>query len=170
MVGYIDQVKKVPSRQIVQVVIELPVEMFRPAVQFFDGESVFVQVLSKEMKDLPLGIHKSTLDDIPVPASVGGEQKNDATPLAEPAQNKKEPIRQPCIEAIDFCKDDDFQLFMQEVMGTIGSSEAAAKDELCIRCGVGSRREFDTNTEAHSQAQDIYRQFIDWNTNRRSQQ
>ncbi len=148
LVGHIDIIKKIPSRQIVQVVIELPVEKFKDAVNHFDDKTVFCQVVSGDMKDMPYGVYTDSLSDNPAPKA------------------EKKPIGKYCIEAIDFCKDSDFQIFMREMKGTLLENEQAAKDELCMICDIESRKELDDNEQAHSIAQDVYREFFNWNVKR----
>lgn len=162
LVGHVDMIKRVPSRHIVQVIIELPAESFKDAVANFDDENVFVQVASKAMQDLPYGIHKHT--DEPDSVSKTAENETQADLSAGSDKQKTGRVGSACYEAIQFCKDENFQVFMCEVKDAADISEAATKDEFIVRCGIDSRKELDTNPAAHKAAQDIYREFLAWNS------
>lgn len=47
--GRCDMVKKIPSRGVAQVIIELPVEYFAPAVQLLDSKDVWVELVPEEV-------------------------------------------------------------------------------------------------------------------------
>ena len=161
LVGIVETIKKVPSRQVVQVIIEVPVETFKQAVQHFDNEMVFVQVASRAMKELPYGVHTANDADAPKAKPVAESAPVVKNHSAGEAVVEKAKIGKNCIEAIEFCKDVHFQVFMHSIMeAELG--EQAAKEELCIRCGVDSRKEFDADLAAHAKAQDIYKHFISW--------
>lgn len=54
--GICDNVKKVPSRQVTQVIIELPIEYHKQAVQLFDGVPVWIEPAPESVRGLPYAV------------------------------------------------------------------------------------------------------------------
>lgn len=82
-------------------------------------------------------------------------------PVSQPQEPKEKP-GQLCVMAVNFCKDQAFQNFIDECYDDC-NSEKDAKDFILRVCGIESRRELDTDTRAGSVFMSSIRNpFIAW--------
>ena len=131
--GTVENVRKVPSRQIVQVIIELPIESYVAAVTLLDGQKVLVTVSDLNM---PFGV-------------IDGSEPEVKKPEANEPKEKIGPL---CSWAVMRCKEPEFQKFMRKmrsgVVGDLDDSEESAKFYICEMIAISSRKELDKNPKA----------------------
>jgi len=92
--GTVENVRKVPSRQIVQVIIELPIESYVAAVTLLDGQRVLVTTSDLHM---PFGV-------------IDGSEPEVKQPEAKEPKEKMGPL---CSWAVMRCQEPEFQEFMR---------------------------------------------------------
>jgi hypothetical protein len=128
--GTVENVRKVPSRHVVQVIIELPIESYVAAVTLLDGQKALVTVSGLE---IPFGIVDSQEPPEDKPEPVKAEQKPKMGPL--------------CSWAVMRCQEPEFQEFMRQLRCGDGgvACEESAKSYICAMMGVESRKDFDAN-------------------------
>jgi hypothetical protein len=85
-----DNVRKVASRGVTQIILELPIEFHVQAVMMFDGRSVWVEPAPGTMAELPYAI-VDTARDVAVPSH---GQENDHLPATPGPVEDKTPLTQ----------------------------------------------------------------------------
>lgn len=125
-------VKEIPSRSVSVITIEIPSEHFISAVNQFHGKNVLV---TQSDLSMPFGI-------------VDGDDTFYGNPLPEDAP--KEELGPLAKWAVMMCKEPEFWKFLSERFGVHVQDEKSAKFIVCDVCGVSSRKEIDTDTDAKS--------------------
>lgn len=81
--GICDNVKKVPSRGMTQIIIEVPIEYHKLAVALFDGEQCWLETAPKELEPYPYCV----LDHVK-PVLIEGAIKDTEASRPKPAKKK----------------------------------------------------------------------------------
>jgi hypothetical protein len=145
--GKVAQVRDIPSQGVARLIVELPLESFKALVAGFHQQEVLVTIAPKGIAQAYGVLTPANPNPDPAPKGVG--------PL--------------CTLACIWCKDPLFQQwvsceFAPDEGPSVPLSEAGAAAVVRRVCGVASRKELDTNTEAKAlfdrEIRDPYRGWL----------
>lgn len=134
--GHVVDVKKIRTRQVVQIVTEIPTEHYAQTVAFLDDQKVLI---TQSALDLPFGV----VDGSDGPKSKGPEPKQSVGPL--------------CKWAVIQCTKPGFQIWLGVLFSQKCVNEIDAKRIILEVCGITSRKDLDTNRKAHDLFNDLIR-------------
>lgn len=123
--SHVVNVKKIPSRQVVQIIAEIPAEHYAQAVTLFDDKRVLITEAALEM---PYGV-------------VSGNQPQEAP---EPEKKGGE-LSKWCAMR---CNESEFRWWLADQFNKSCQTPEDAKQLICDFCGIESRRELDHDPKA----------------------
>lgn len=131
--GQVTNIKKIPSRQIVQVITEIPAEHYAAAVALLDDHQALI---TPSALKIPFGVvdGQAEEDEEPAQSAKGGEL------------SKWSAMR---------CKESDFRWWLSLQLKRHCETEEDAKQLICHFCGITSRRELDHNAKANQIFKDM---------------
>jgi hypothetical protein len=134
--GTVEDVRKVRSRHVVQIILEVPIEHYAGAVNLLDGQKALVTVANLP---LPFGVVES-------------DGCSDGKGSPEPPQKQGGDTSEPgelCLFAVMRCQDERFRRWVQAVTNQADLvTEQQAKQFILVVCKIESRRELDTDPDA----------------------
>ena len=130
--GQVVDVKKIRTRQVVQIITEIPAEHYAQAVALLDDQQALITPSSL---DIPFGV----VDGSDSPKPKGQELKGGEL-------SKWAAMR---------CQESDFRRWLAHKFMRECKTETDAKQLICDFCGIESRRELDHDAKANEIFKDM---------------
>lgn len=172
--GNIVNVRAIPSRQLTRIEIDIPVESFREAVEFF-GANVLVTVAPAEAPKTYGVIDSEHLGDPFDPVKTGEGDVGDVSQIATFTLNEREAgeigrssdtwrkLGPLCQSSITLGQTEAFRIFVAEQIdanGDVGDDDVA--EYIRSTCGVESRKQLDDDQEAAVKFREMMAQYRGW--------
>ena len=140
-----------------------------------------IQATTSGIKDLSDGTLRISFDISPIDAqnayalfgargscvAIAALTQQATTAIAQAETIKKEPVRGLALLAVRWCKEPDFWEWINQTTHFNTHDELGAKKIICLRCGIKSRNELNTDTEAAAYFErDVRKPYMKWLENK----